>query len=526
MNLSGLPKVDTEVGDKSIIQSTPLAGIGIVQGPTKRGKIGEAIFIGNELQWYRKMGGEYAAGESKFPTYCLRILRTGGKLWVIRAAHYTSPADKTTLVGVKGNATITVSSNNSVWTAEEVGDGYNGSTIVIVSASSGDATKKDITISLTDSDTPVVVKDVKRAMTAGEISDFNAKLKALGAGVVLTSIATQIENGTGTIASGAQVVSAIVAADYTGTLTGANGWFVADKIVDSFRIANIGLLDENVNDGLRTYCIARKDLRYYIPTPIGLTSTGIEAFRDGTSPYSVAAHDTYLGSLIAGDINITDPITDGTYDIPGLVDMFALRLQCDIKNAPWLLGAGPKRGRVASPNNGVPYNMASAALSADADRIFNKGVNFMVNDPDYGTMYVGGKSLLKNPNSMLSFENVADLVVVICRGLKPLVRFQLFDPNDPQMWSETYRRVRPFIQNLERNRAIRPGENKKWFWQGDQDAKRAEDATFNIQADLDAGKYRCRFVFVPIVATLYIGIEVVVTDSGSVSFVVTELTSI
>lgn len=524
MILTGAPKTVLEVNDKSIIKDTPLAGIVIVQGPTKRGKIGTAHFIGNTLQYLRKLGGEFTDGTSKFPAYCNRILNAGGKLWVIRAGHYTAPADKSTLVGTKSTATITVAANNSIWRGEEVGTGYDGTTVTIVNAASGDVAKKDITIRLKDSDLDIEIADVKRVMTVAEISDFNALLRGKDAGVELVSIATQIENGVGTFAGGAQVVSAIVPADYTGTAAGSNGWYVADKVTDAMRIANIGLPgDEAVDDGMRLYSKLRGDLIYYRATPLGVNAAGMGSYRDGTTPYTVLAHDEWIGRLVGADVNITDSVNrDLKFDIPGLVDSLTQRLICDQKFGPWISSAGPQRGRVISPNNGVPLNLSSPALATDFDTIYKKGVNAVVEDADYGTVYWGNKSLYKNPNSLLSKENVGDLIVYIIRGLKPLVRWQSFDPNDPRMWKQMYRRVKPFIDDLESNRAITPGEDQFWFWQGDQNADVRTDAKFNALADLDAGKYRARFVFVPITATEYIGIEIVPTDSNSVKFVVQE----
>jgi hypothetical protein len=524
MILTGSPKTQLDVLDASIIKDVPIAGIAIVQGPTQRGKIGEAIFIGNPLQYLRKLGGDFTAGESKFPIYCKRILNAGGKLWVIRAGHYTTITDKTTLVGTKASATVTISSNNSVWNAEEIGAGYNGTTIVIASAASGDANKKDITITLKDSDISVVIKDVARAMSAGAISDFNQKLRGMGAGVTLVSIATQIENGTGTLAGGAQTVSAIVPADYEGSVAGQNGWYVADAVTNSMRIANIGLPgDEDVDTSLKVYVENRKDMRFYISTPLGVNTTGMAAYRNGTSPYSNAALDTFYGSLIAGDVNITDSANkDLTFDIPGVVDVLTQRLIVDQRFGPYISHAGGERGKFISPNNGIPYNLGSPALAADFDLLYNIGINAVIDDPDYGPTYWGNKTLYKNVNSLLSKENVADAVVYIIRRLKPLVRIKMFNPNDPQNWKAIYRRVKPFLSELESNRAIVPGEDTNWFWQGDQNVDRREDAVFNNLADLDSGRYRARFVFIPIAATEYIGIEIVPTDSNSVKFVVTE----
>lgn len=521
MDLSGAPKTVLEVNDKSLLKDVPAAGIGVVQGPLNRGKIGEPIFVGNPLQFYRKCGGEISG--NRFATYCLRILNTGAKLWIIRAGHYTTITDKTTLTGTKATATIAIAANNSIWTAEEVGAGYNGSTITIDNAASGDVALKDITILLKDSDVPVIIRDVPRVMNAQAITDFNLRLDGIGAGVRLTSIATQIENGEGVLAAGAQVIGDIESADYTGSVVAGNGWYVADRIVDAYRFANIGLLDEDVDEGLRAYCDARQDVTFYINTPLGVNADGMEDYRDGTSPYSHSPMDTWRGRLIGGDVNITDSVNkDQKFDIPGVVDVFAIRLRTDRQVNPFISHAGPKRGKVLSPNNGVPYNLISSALSADFDRIYPKGVNAIVKDPDYGVVYWGNKTLWKNTSSFLSRENVSDLVIYILRGLKPLVRAVQFDPNDPIMWKEMYRRVKPFINDLESSRAITPGENENWFWLGDQDVDRREDAQFNAQADLDVGKYRARFVFVPIAATEYIGIDIIPTDSNSVKFVVAD----
>jgi len=521
--LTGAPKVIIGVVDRSILKDTPIGGIGVIQLITKRGKIGTPIFVGDPQSFVRKLGGERT--DDKGVTYALRMIRAGAKFYVIRAGHYATVTDKSTLAGTKATATITVTTNNSVWRAEEVGDGYNGTTITIVNAASGLANAKDITIQLTDSDISVTVYDIPRTMNTAAIADFNNLLKGKGAGVELVSIATQIENGTGTLATGAQVITDIVAADWTGTAAGQNGWFVADKITDSYRFANIGAVgDDDVDEGLRAYVVARGDATYHIGTPLGINATGLENYRDGLSPYVHTAHNEWVGRLVACDVNITDSVNrDKTFDIPGVVDVFANRLRVDAKYGAWWSDAGSERGVVISPNNGVPFNLISQANAADFDRIYPKGINPVVQDDSFGTMFYGNRSLWKNTSSLLKFSNVGDLCVFIMRSLRPLIRPGQFDPNNPIMWKAMYRRVLPFITSLEENQAIVPGEDTNWFWQGDQNADRREDAKLNTQQDLDAGKYRARFVFVPIVATEAIAIDVTPTDSNSVKFVVSEV---
>jgi phage tail sheath protein FI len=170
------------------------------------------------------------------------------------------------------------------------------------------------------------------------------------------------------------------------------------------------------------------------------------------------------------------------------------------------------------PNNGVVYNLQDPDNASDFDRIYGLGINAVIDDENYGTAFWGNRTLLRNKNSLLSKENVGDLVIHVIRNLKPLVKVALFDPNDPLSWKRIYRNVRSFIDSLETGRAIVPGEGSMWHWIGDQDKDRREEATFNTQADLDAGKYRSRFLFVPIGAIEHIGVDVTVTDSNSISF--------
>lgn len=526
-DLNGSPKLQFDVNAAQIPPLISSTGIGILQGPTNRGKINTPIFCNNALEFLRQCGGELV--DSKFPIYVRRLLESGIKLWILRAGHYTDPTDKSTLVGTKATATITISSNNSVWRATDIGPGYNGTTIIITAASSGDATKKDITIKMKDSDVSIAMKEVSRTMNAAAIADFNLALIGAGTQVELVSIATQIENGTGTLASGVQDVTAIVAADYTGNASQGNGWFAADTITNSMRIANLGLVgDEDVDDGLRAYVHLRGDMRYYIGTPLGVNDVGMLAYRNGTSPYSNGATNEWLGSLIAGDVNITDFTNKNkSYNIPGVVDVFGRRLLTDAKKptqdgGQWRSHAGPKNGKVTNPNNGVPYNLGSPSLSGNYDAIYPKGVNAIVEDADFGTVYWGNKTLWTDQNSLLNHENIADSIIYMIRTLKPDVRFEMFDPNDVSMWRAMYKRVYNSLKSFETNRIIVPGEGSNWFWQGDQDVDKREDATFNVLSELDLGKYRVRFVFIPIAATEYIGIEMVPTDSNSVKFVVTQ----
>ena len=522
MELTGAPKTVIGVSDQSLILSSPNSGIVCVQGPTLRGEPGKAVFVGNSVQYKRLFGGHHPS--DLFATLVMRLLDSGAKVYVSRLCHYTNPADKTTIHGAKATATLSevvaTVTHSAVFNAKFVGAGYNGATVTVRAAESLKANHYDIVVSVPDSDISQTIKDVPALPTAAEVAALNNKLEHVQIGAITTGLRA----GTVTLAGGVEDVSLITDTDYIGDNVAKTGWFAFGTVTDAFRIANINKPSPAVDQALAAYVGARKDMRFHIATPLGANAQGMEDYRMGSGAFVHAAIDSFYGTIVAGDVNVNDhKDTAVNYNIPGIVDVLALQARKDREFGPWISAAGGQRGKIIAPNNGIPYNLGAPDNQADFDQIYKKGINAVIKDDSFGPVYWGNKSLYLNQNSLLSKENVADLVVYTLRELKPLVRIEMFNPNDPTSWRTIYRNVRPFIVDvLEANRAIRPGENKKWFWIGDQNVTRAEDAVFNTQSDLDAGKYRARFVFVPITAIEFIGIDVTVTDSGSIELVVTE----
>lgn len=429
----------------------------------------------------------------------------------------------TASVEVTGSLTATVDATfaggtepteNAVYfIAEEVGAGYNGSVVQVVAASSGVADLFDVKITLQDSDVTNTVKNLKLNPSVSEIAEFNLKLKQYG--IQIEDVRGDVTVGTATFAGGVQDIANIVDQDYIGSSSSKIGWYSFGKVKDAFRIANINVPSPAVDIALQQYVASREDMRFHIAAPIGATPEGAMDYRMGTGAYSHTPISDWKGSLWAGQVNITDP-DDSTrkLDIPAIVDFLIRRVKCDNENGPWISAAGFNRGRLTTQNNGVgDVNFADPENVDAANSAFTSGVNAIINDPTYGATVWGNKSLESVRSKLLNAENVADLAMYIKRRLEPLVKTALFDPNDPTMWKQVYRNVLPFItKELEAGRAIVPGEGTNWFWMGDQNADKRSDATFNTIEDLNAGIFRARFVFIPIRATEFIGIEAVITD--------------
>lgn len=527
MSATGAPKTTFVVRDESLVLSQAVRGIICVQGETMLGEVNVPSFVGNSNKFLRKHGSYHP--DSKFPFYVLRMLDSGVKLWVSRAGQFTDPLDLDTLVGVKAEATLTVATESVIFEATSVGSGYNDISVTVRDAVSLTANSCDILLDITGVPGDFVVTDIPRVLDAQGIIDKNIKIKDTIIHIQIKSITNFIPNGTvqmGATTTGVQDVSLIDAGSYNGTKAGKTGWYSFSSVTDAFRIANIHKPDPLIDAGLDVYATDRLNttsypMRYHIGSPLGLSADGFGAYRMGTTPYSHTAIDNWLGHYVVDDVNVTDSQdTDNRFDIPSIVDYLAIQSASDTIDYPWYSAARNEVNKVIAPNNGVRLNLKEPGNVADYDQLYPQGINAIVKE-DARVKYHGNKSLLLNNNKISNASNVADLLIFILRELPKIVKLGEFQPNDVQLWKETYRRVLPWITDvLVANRAIKPGQDSQWFWIGDQDANVPTDAEYNTSTNLDAGEYRIKFVFVPIRATEYITVTLTATDSNSIAAIV------
>jgi hypothetical protein len=514
--LTGAPKTVVDVNDVTNLVATAIGGIICVQGETLRGEVGKAVFVGSAGQFKRLLGGLHPA--SPFPTYCLRLLNAGAKLWVSRAGHYTDPTDASTLVGTAATGSLGPSNAPTLtFAAKFIGAGYNGTTVTIQAPASFQAGVFDVLVKLPGSDQVQSLRNIAATPTAAQLTALNQQLDQV------KMVSGTLSLGTITLAGGAQDVTAIVAEDYNGDRQAGTGWYAFSNVTDAFRIANLHRPDPLIDDALKQYVIDRGDMRFHLGMPLGANAQGLEDYRMGTGVYDHTPIDTWLGSYWGvNTIGNDGAALTVDIDIPAVVETVACMAAKDSNFGPWYAVAGPKRGRVRTFNKGVPYNLISPDLSADFDRIYLRGVNAVVQDPTYGAMVYGNRSALLDNTKLLSKENVADLMMYLIRTLRPIMRSEQFEPNNPRMWKSIYRKILPIMEDLERREAIVPGEGVGWVWLGDQDATTREDATYNTQADLTAGIFRAGLIAQPIAATEYINLSLTAADSNSISYAVSQ----
>lgn len=420
------------------------------------------------------------------------------------------------------SAVISSQAGTSNWEAKNIGNGYDGITID-VTLNKLDATKVDVTVTVPGGQkTPQVQKGINRVPSGTDITNLSGLLKDVN----LLSMTTRLPIGRVTLAGGVYDATALTDTDYTGSSTAKTGLFSFGTVLNASRIANLERNTPVVDALYVAYVESRVFMRSIMTFPEGLDFDTANAYRTGEAPYNHSPIDSFRGSYIYGDVIYYDP-RDVNKDmiLSGIGDVCGLRAKVDSKQGEWISHAGYPNG-VIDQNKGVVLNLGNPDDLDKAGILYENGINAVIVHETFGTVYWGNRSLLRDQSKITSKENVAELMIFIMRNLKIFSDKGLFKPNDPTSWSALYREAKQFILGLEDSEAIVKGEGTAWAWIGDQNADVLTDATFNDLGELSAGKYRARFVFLPISATEYIGIEAVASDAGSLQFAITTQTNL
>lgn len=346
--------------------------------------------------------------------------------------------------------------------------------------------------------------NITTTFSATEIAQVNGKSKFIEFSGVT---GTMSPSSALALSGGAQNIANIVAADYIGDSVSKTGIRSFDDEKDITKIACPEMANPTIDAALANYADLRKDLRAILRTPVGLDGQGIIGYRNGTSPYNHTAINTWRASMFTGGLKVVNPFTSVIEEITEIGDVLGAYSRKDNAGPEWFSVGGPKRGLIKNAL-GVVYDLGSPARSTVADAVSVAGVNPVINHESFGIV-IWENNTLQKANTLLKHDNVADLMIALSRGLKPLVESELFDPNDVETWKNIHRRCEPLLEYVKNNRGI-----WRYLYQGDQDIDDVSQAVVNTPANIDAGQYIFHLFIAPKVAMKYQGIKVIVTNSG------------
>ncbi len=514
---TGAPSVQGDVTDFSSFSAGVLKGVPIVFGITERGEPGVPKFVQSDSDYAKYFGGLIAG--TSFPYLMQDAIGRGFRGYIIPAGHYTDVADKTSLTGTKGTATLTGSGSDTgddaAFEASSAGPWSDDLSITTTDAANGDVNAVDIKISLAKyTSYDIKIPAFPKVPTADEKAVLNSKIKNFcQLGVITTSIPS---NATVNFSGGVRSVGAILTADYIGDAGAGTGIYAAKQIKDAVRIAvpeiAAGLLDIALAD----YCNARKDMIHMMRSPIDLDADTLIDYREGQGAYNWAAIDSWRTLGFTGGLKTIDK--NGTdQEHSELASVLVNYQRKDSAKSANFSAAGLKRGVIENAKGPV-RDFGDASMATDFGRIYQRGWNAIVNDydPDQNgnvTKIEGNRTMWKKP-SLLQKANIAEYLVWLFRMISPLVKLDgQYEPNDPIMWQGLYQKIAPILKDSKNKmRAI-----YDWAYIGDQFANTIDDVKFNSKDDLNAGIYKFRPLVKPIASAEWIGFEIGVTNAG-VSF--------
>lgn len=396
---------------------------------------------------------------------------------------------------------------------KNIGPAYNAN-VLTRAAASGNASNVDLIVTLPGYDKATeTITDVPRTPSATDITNANNKSELIN----ILAVTTRIPYGTVSLTGGAYDWTLINDNDVIGASSSATGIYSFNSITDAGYFVTYEWANNIIDNAVINYCGMRKDMRARLKMPFGLTIAQSKDYRNQTGSYTGIAINSFWGCYIYGDCGVADPNNvDNTVEVSGIGFTCIARAKADNAVGEWESDSGS-----LYPHNGIRYllyNFGDPGIIGESDDVYENasGINPIINHSAFGFVTWGNRSLLKDQTKLTAKENIANLMVPIIKFLKIAADKKLFQPNDPITWGELYRNAKQYITGtLEPGRAIRPGEAKGWFWVGDQNVDSVDDIKFNKRAEIDAGKYRARFVFQPIASLEYISIEATATDGAN-----------
>lgn len=411
-----------------------------------------------------------------------------------------------------GGSDTTVNTGTVTATALSKGTKYNDVRIAFATAASNDQSLYDITLTLLNQTAllPETIKDVPKlasdAAFAGKIAELIANSRMLSS---LTFSANYVLQP-GTFSLGSTTAgtngSALVASDYEGDKDAQTNLYAFDNTEEAAKICIPAIADGALAKIVADYVDARKDMMGLHRTPVGLTTSRVLDYRYGTGSYTHTPIDSWRNLMFTGGLVIVHPTTKLPYTISEIGDVTAAIARKDTNTHEWFSFAGPARGAIGSATD-VVTNVGTPGMLSVAGNYDRAGVIPVIKDKK-SNIYIAGDNTLWRKDTLLKKSNVAELLTFMYRSLTELIPPE-FEPNDVEYWKSVYRRVQPFLQYLEDNRAI-----WRYKYNGDQDIMDISQAVVNNPTNIDAGMYKVNIGIAPKVNAKYINIEVGVFNSG------------
>lgn len=533
----GLPNSQVEVIESASAIATSSGGTSLfaLVIPTARGDFDRAYPVFDERSFTTLLGPPIDDDPQAAMAYILAKNRV--KMLVVPAAHFTDVDDISTAEGTKATGTITDSTNTVTFTATRVGPGYHD-LVQIRQAVSGAVDKIDILF--TRQDVAGSSADVYLDFPAtGSVQADWDKVEAKFGYVTITAATGDLyalataSGASVTLSGGVFDATAIVAADYAGSVLAGNGLYgiSASEFFPSVKYYVPLKQDLATLQAFAQHAAPDNDKEVFAGHPNGLTPVGVSDYCLAANAY-VAGPDVsstfvvmWLSSLI-----YSDPRTTGAeLTVPGHIGAVICTSRRDNNNA--LRYQNPASEDFWKVDDTRGFLRMGLDMGAVTNRTYldliraTKGVNVVTKHRLDGVVIDGDYTFTKDQSSSLSIWTIRHVTNEIVRKIPPLFEQKTKGkPNAPSTWLATATAIRTLVQDdLVAGGAIRPNEGTDWIWIGDQDVQDYLDVLYNTVSGIDAGEYRAAFVFKGIPSARDIVLGIIPTDTQGFNTIVSQV---
>lgn len=506
----GFPRPIANEIDLSFYVDTLLKGVSCVQGVCERGPINTPTLIGSSDEFARIFGGNLDSYE--FPLVCKRAISYGATLWVSRVVHKTVSGSTISTTAAKAAATLKDRANPTAVDTLEVkasseGAWGNNLTVAVTTSNTDDTTLFNLAIKL-NGETVELLSDLSMD-EANE--NYVEKVRSNYVELIDKESATAAENNRPAITltdtaltGGDDGLTGLADSDYIGVESFKTGLYAFNDVDDALQVATPGVSSAPVIAEGLAYCEGRKDMMYVCETPANLDPAGAVDFRKGAGDYSHSCFNSSYGALYYPKLKVYDAEFSKERTVSVIGDVLGVYAVNDWKANEARVPAGLRRGIIQNAL-GVDYNLALAALRANADLCCENQINPIVSFPDYG-LAVWGAQTLQRSASLLREVNVRRMTLVIKKAITKFAWNFIHEPNDPASWRAFYLAIDP---------KFREWKTQRFFYDYkivcDQDAKSLDDAKLNIAESVQRGEFKVKMFYKPIPGIKWILLDFVIT---------------
>lgn len=249
------------------------------------------------------------------------------------------------------------------------------------------------------------------------------------------------------------VFSSELDAAVIGNSADATGLFAFQNTesIDISLLATPGFSSGQVIAGALQLAEGRGDTLYLVDPPFGLRPQQVIDWHNGMlfSDLSSSLNSSY-GALYWSWVEVFDQFNGGTVFVPPSGHVAAVFARTARVGEPWFAPAGLNRGRLRTVL-ALEFNPTKG--ERDALYGFDNAVNPLVKFPQEGTV-VFGQRTLQRADSALDRVNVRMLLTFIKKGLQPILRSFVFEPNDEITRTQVANVVLPFLADIQARRGI------------------------------------------------------------------------